>query len=1766
MAGKTSASTCESGNCIGADSAETTETATKTSSCRSLVPSSPRSIALYPSAAYRNLHPSASTHHLQASSTFFRDSHQRALHNTRMMNALQSGASGYDQLQFPVTFQRLQNNTDLRLGPSSSSPSFSHSSMHRPHFSSFQMAHEFLECVRHVDVISDAENIKQLLKMPFDPQAEVSLIVHRIENTLLLDPFSVTQLEQHRTDWAWLQRFQALVFQRLINQDHCSAVTKLRSETQQRNRQLLLHMLQCTIQAAQQTYLAAKGAHGSSPVEVTSVTSPSLFTSSTPGEAGHNNAEGGTRSDPCVTPSTAVIPLNLTPAVPCHAETVSVCADEEVMPEPDASDQTPDTCYGDAHARKIIWNFEDVRMLIGTDLPIFGGDSHPCVSLRLHDMAKPITVLTGLDHWLDNLMCNVPEVAMCFHLSGIVQKYEMIKTEELPELTDSQFSPALVKDIAQNILAFLKVNTSEEGHTYWLFKKENDDVVKLYDLTNLKLGDETPDDQGATATSTPDPDAFPDHGANLNPFTVPAGMLFYRVAKSLLQDPDTRRRAATVTDLLHNAIKILQARRYPEIVSSAHFYIAEVLMAEDYMEHEERETDSSADDYDSEPLLRETSNKTSSGGNTNKKNKKVKNTSAQTHSSHSRTGRRLSDDSLRSIKLPQLCLSSTRQTFSRRYRKYRSLVPPHRGTARRTVQCRAMLLGLLDGANRPPRLTQNFSSRCTSALSHVAQGLQCVLAKEKGKESKSRCPEGLQDPEGSSSAQGEPKMARRNESIPLPYESIQVTQQTNSQVSDSIQEKSRSASTLERTSSFTDGQKTSNQSSPWTGQNSSVCWDAGTGVTTERGGFSRGRTGREPVDHDIDHASEGGSTKMDSGSQMSHTGWKGACSSEGVDTQCPPSGAASTGGPGAVVPSSTCLWVQLSSVRYGVSTLTTKLKLLLLHQAALGYKIIASHAFHNKLFSKAADNVDLCVRCCVAVSHQLQLDTALPCDQDYPLMKEALGLASEIFYDWAKTWEQGPAPVKTGKKTSKKSNKKHPEGRASGACEYNCTAATDGGDTSSDEEGLSDMTNGKMMLILEQLVPRDYRVQFEMPVSPSSAYACMMLSQCYLFLEAGGRLNATSVLHTDPPVTDTRGTRMPLVDLTPGCSLRLNFQDEMIHRSPDIVARLADVMNEMACFQINMVQNACMCADERQCELLLEALAADREHLTTAVSLFLTLGDTDNAAISLANLAKYHRLCAYFSPSRIKSTVVTVPEVQHYRQAAASYKQALWYIDQHIQAGSQPKGDASKGADAKPTKRRNLLSKRAGDRGLTPKKSFKAQRKTDSLATDRPEASPLQADDRASCKGKVVYEPRQLSIEQAKDLSEKLKLDLVRTLTAHADCIIERGLSESEAGAANAVELLLKSVSVMRTLLAQSSSVNCCVLLARNSLRIVALRSGLSREVECEAAEWLPVVQSLQAALYSRHHYTAALLCCTATVFSLLTAQSGNKGECVRACVTCLVQSCYVVASYISNAASDLPLIMEDGRRFELSLPDFGLLCPSQDVLAWQLPPQAPCGVVEQAGGVGGGVSRISATEDKTSTSAAGARSSCSINKTSNDNTVKRETQKDNDCSNSKSSKKNIVIEAKGNVQMKKKSEESSNNQNNRKEERNKSGRSNKKNRKARVQKQHTEEKNSDEEGEDTSTFSGKTQAWKTKRHHHNVSNDEENKARQCSSGNHACNTEGNDTAKNADQKNTGKEKVEEEDNCSGRSWNDALLVEYERCLRTALQRLCRVATKAPYE
>ncbi|KAK6328677.1 hypothetical protein J4Q44_G00006550 [Coregonus suidteri] len=189
------------------------------------------------------------------------------------------------------------------------------------------------------------------------------------------------------------------------------------------------------------------------------------------------------------------------------------------------------------------------------------GKQWPQKHYSWQDNNKPINILTGIDYWLGNLMCNVPELVMCFHVNGIVQKYEMIKTEDIPDLENSTFSTRVVKDIAQNILSFLKSNCTKEGH-YWLLKASGSDIVKLYDLTTLC-------EEAAEEKCQ-------------NPFTLPVAVLLYKVASNMmLKKSQNRKHYVTIRTLLLNCVKLLDQDRHPQIIASAHYMQAELFQLDE---------------------------------------------------------------------------------------------------------------------------------------------------------------------------------------------------------------------------------------------------------------------------------------------------------------------------------------------------------------------------------------------------------------------------------------------------------------------------------------------------------------------------------------------------------------------------------------------------------------------------------------------------------------------------------------------------------------------------------------------------------------------------------------------------------------------------------------------------------------------------------------------------------------------------------------------------------------------------------------------------------------------------------------------------------------------------------------------------------------------------------------------------------------------------------------------------------------------------------
>ncbi|KAJ8686309.1 hypothetical protein QAD02_022103 [Eretmocerus hayati] len=558
----------------------------------------------------------------------------------------------YSAAPAPATFAQLQCNTDLNLPPSNwlstSAESYGLQNVwsHNTGFSSFRMAHMFPDCIGEVDVVSDAENIKKLLKLPYSDQ-NISMMVHRVGNSLLLDDFDIHKylLRQAENDWEWLKEFfYEHVFKSLGDKEK-----RLFPKANSRN-------------AIQQKNLISKFLY-------------------------HSLVLADDKTHSVEKPSLPVQPL------------------QPLLPEPSEEDELPDPDHSHSYTRNVVWTFENIHMLIGTDMPIFGGQTHPCISLKLRDATKPINVLTGIDYWLDNLMCNVPEVIMCYHLDGIVQKYELIKTEDLPNLEGSKFSQKVIRDIAQNILSFLKSNVTKAGHTYWLFKGKNDDVVKLYDLTSLCS------------------DLSEDKGQN--PFTIPVAMLLYRVARNMKFSLDYRQNQGTIRMLLQNCIQLLPKEKYPQIVTSAHFMLADLYIPADTDPLKPTEDDGDGSDLHGECT-----------GNTDSKQSDGK----------------LEEEPSDAIK------SFTLSNFREHHRKddfeeYRCKYPPITGTV---------------------------EARCQSALDHIIKGLECLKyfdADSEGNDENSGENDSKEEQKMSKHEYDEAtkNMAKPFQAIPMPYAPLTPT-------------------------------------------------------------------------------------------------------------------------------------------------------------------------------------------------------------------------------------------------------------------------------------------------------------------------------------------------------------------------------------------------------------------------------------------------------------------------------------------------------------------------------------------------------------------------------------------------------------------------------------------------------------------------------------------------------------------------------------------------------------------------------------------------------------------------------------------------------------------------------------------------------------------------------------------------------------------------------------------------------------------------------
>ncbi|CAA6660462.1 unnamed protein product [Spirodela intermedia] len=135
--------------------------------------------------------------------------------------------------------------------------------------------------------------------------------------------------------------------------------------------------------------------------------------------------------------------------------------------------------------RVLFWQFHNFRMLLGSDLLVFSNEKYVAVSLHLWDIARQVTPLTWLEAWLDNVMASVPELAICYHQNGVVQGYELLKTDDIFLLKGISedgipaFHPQIVQQNGLSVLRFLQDNCKQ----ILLYRNAGDEVLQLFNLS-----------------------------------------------------------------------------------------------------------------------------------------------------------------------------------------------------------------------------------------------------------------------------------------------------------------------------------------------------------------------------------------------------------------------------------------------------------------------------------------------------------------------------------------------------------------------------------------------------------------------------------------------------------------------------------------------------------------------------------------------------------------------------------------------------------------------------------------------------------------------------------------------------------------------------------------------------------------------------------------------------------------------------------------------------------------------------------------------------------------------------------------------------------------------------------------------------------------------------------------------------------------------------------------------------------------------------------
>lgn len=181
------------------------------------------------------------------------------------------------------------------------------------------MAHMFPDCLTaDIDLIANSDIIKQILKLPYAPKSTISMMVHRIGNTLLIDDFDLQRflMQQEDCNWQWLRSFICNQIFSRINDPDRNALSKqaLNDSTQQRS--LLSKFLYHSLSRTDEVQVQAE-------------------------------SESSEQLDLGVRQPQFRLP-------PIHGP---------LLPEPNIEENVPDPKHQHTYNRNVVWTFENIRMV-----------------------------------------------------------------------------------------------------------------------------------------------------------------------------------------------------------------------------------------------------------------------------------------------------------------------------------------------------------------------------------------------------------------------------------------------------------------------------------------------------------------------------------------------------------------------------------------------------------------------------------------------------------------------------------------------------------------------------------------------------------------------------------------------------------------------------------------------------------------------------------------------------------------------------------------------------------------------------------------------------------------------------------------------------------------------------------------------------------------------------------------------------------------------------------------------------------------------------------------------------------------------------------------------------------------------------------------------------------------------------------------------------------------------------------------------------------